>query len=190
MDIKKIKELLDRYYDGDTTLDEEKLLKRYFIDNVDIPEELSAEKKQFEIYEKIKNADVPIRDFEKDLESLIDKQKVKYPDFNRRKTVLRITAIAASLLILFGVYSSIKHFTGRPKYHDTIEDPYLAYQETKRTLLYISEKLNYGTKELNNISIINESMQKLEPVSKLDDGLEQLKYLSKMPEPENNNNNK
>jgi hypothetical protein len=170
-------------------LDEEKLLKRYFIDNVDIPEELSAEKKQFEMYEKMKNADVPIRDFDKDLELLIENQKVKYPDFNRRKTVFRIAAIAASLLILFGVYNSVKHFTGRSKYHDTIEDPYLAYQETKRTLLYISEKLNYGTKELNNISRISESMQKLEPVSKLNDGLEQLKYLSKMPVTENNNNN-
>jgi hypothetical protein len=188
MEIKKIKELLSKYYNGETTLNEEELLKRYFVDNADIPEELDAEKKQFKMYEEIKNADVPIKDFEKDLESLIDKQKVKYPDFSRRKAVFRIAAIAASLLILFGVYSSVKHFTGRPKYHDTIEDPYLAYQETKRTLLYISEKLNYGTKELNNISRINEGIEKLEPVTKLNDGLEKLKLLSKMPASENNNN--
>jgi hypothetical protein len=188
MDIKKIKELLRKYYDGNTTLNEEELLKRYFIDNVDIPQELDAEKKQFEMYEKMKNAEAQIKDFEKDLESLIDKQKVKHADFNRRRAVFRIAAIAASLLILFGVYNTVKYFTGRPKYHGTIEDPYLAYQETKRTLLYISEKLNYGTKELNNISKINEGMQKLEPVSRLDDGLEKLKLLSIMTASENNNN--
>jgi hypothetical protein len=188
MDTKKIKELLRKYYSGDTTLDEEEILKNYFTGSSDVPEELTAEKEQFTMYDRMKNADVPFSDLEKKLESIIDRQKVKYPFFHRRSMGFRIAALAASLLLLFGVYNSIKHFTDRSKYHDTIEDPYLAYQETKRTLLYISEKLNYGTKELNNISRINEGMQKLEPVTKLNDGLEKLKLLSKMPASENNNN--
>jgi len=190
MDIKKIKEFLQKYYDGDTTLEEEEILKRYFVENPDVPQELRTEKEQFAMYDRVKNADVPFKDFEKNLESLIDNQKVKYPVFNRRNVRFKIAALAASILILFGVYNSIRYFTARPKYSDTIEDPYLAYQETKRTLLYISEKLNYGTKELNNMSKINEGVQKLEPISKLNRGLGILQHLTKMPESENINNNK
>jgi len=123
--------------------------------------------------DKAGKQDVPIEDFEKKLEILIDNQKVIYPVFKRNKIWIQIAAVAASVLIIFGVYNSIKYFTGKPEYKDTIEDPYMAYEETKKTLLYISEKLNYG----------------LSTVSKLDQGLGKLQLLSKIPESENNNNN-
>ena len=188
MDIKEIKVLLQKYYSGDTTLNEEEILKRYLVDNPEVPEELSAEKEQFAMYCRAKNAGIPFDDFERNLEALIDNQKVKYPVFNMRNIKFKIAALAASVLILFGVYNSIKYFTGKPGYKDTIEDPYLAYQETKRTLLYVSEKLNYGTRELSNISKINNGIQKLEPLSRLNQGLGKLQHLSKVAESENINN--
>ena len=188
MDIKELRKLLQKYYNGETTLKEEDTLKKYFVDNPDIDEEFRAEKEQFIMFEKAEKQDVPIEDFEKKLEILIDNQKVKYPVFKRNKIWIQITAVAASVLIIFGVYNSIKYFTGKPEYKDTIEDPQLAYEETKKTLLYISEKLHYGTRELENINKLNSSVQKLNTVSKLSQGLDKLQLLSKISESENTNN--
>ena len=190
MDIKKLRKLLQKYYNGETTLKEEDTLKKYFVDNPDVDEEFRAEKEQFVMFDKAEKQDVPIEDFEKKLEILIDNQKVIYPVFKRNKIWIRIAAVAASILIIFGVYNSIKYFTGKPEYKGTIEDPYMAYEETKNTLLYISEKLNYGTRELDNINKLNSSIQKLNTVSKLNQGLNKLQLLSKITKSENNNNNK
>jgi len=191
MDFKELRKLLQKYYNGETTLKEEDTLKKYFADNPDIDEEFHAEKEQFLMFNKAEKQDVPIEDFEKKLERLIDNQKVIYPVFKRNKTWIRIAAVAASVLIIFGIYNSVKYFTGKPEYLDTIEDPQMAYEETKKTLLYISEKLNYGTRELENINKLNSSVQKLSTVSKLSKGLDKLQLLSKISESENNNiNNK
>ncbi len=187
MDIKELRRLLQKYYNGETTLKEEDTLKKYFVENPDIDEEFRAEKEQFVMFDKAKKQDVPVEDFEKKLEILIDNQKVIYPDFRRNKVWIRIAAVAATGLIIFGVYNSIKYFTGKHEYSDTIEDPQLAYEETKKALSYISEKLNYGTRELVNIDKLNSGVQKLGTVSKLNKGLDKLQLLSKIPESENNN---
>ena len=189
MDIKELRKLLQKYYNGETTLKEEDTLKKYFVDNLHIGEEFQAEKEQFVMFDKAKKQDVPFKDFEKDLEKIIDNQKVKYPVFRSNKTWIQIAAVAASVLIIFGVYNSIKYFAGKPEYKDTIDDPYIAYEETKNALQYISEKLNYGTKELNNVSKFNSGVQKLSTVSRLDQGLGKLQLLSKLPEQENSDNN-
>lgn len=189
MDIKELRKLLQKYYNGETTLKEEDTLKKYFVENPHIDEEFQAEKEQFIMFNKAKKQDVPFKDFEKDLERIIDDQKVKYPVFRSNKIWIQIASVAASILIIFGVYNSIKYFTGKPEYKDTIDDPQIAYEETKNALLYISEKFNYGTKELNNVSRLNSGVQKLSAVSRLDQGLGKLQLLSKLPEQENSNNN-
>jgi hypothetical protein len=187
MDIKELRKLLQKYYNGETTLKEEDKLKKYFIDNPNINEEFSAEKEQFLMFDRASKQNVPAEDFEKKLEILIDNQKVINPVFKRNKIWFRIAAVAASVLILFGVYNLIRYFTEKPVFKDTIEDPYIAYEETKKTLLYISEKLNYGTRELGNVAKLNSSVQKLDAVSKLDQGLGKLQLLLKITESENNN---
>jgi hypothetical protein len=190
MDIKQLRKLIQKYYNGETTLKEEDALKKYFLESPAIDEEFRSEREQFIMLDKAERQDVPVKDFEKKLEALIDNQKVIYPVFKRSKIWLQIAAVAASVLIIFGVYNSIKYLTGKHAYEDTIDDPYLAYEETKKTLLYISEKLNYGTRELENINKLNSSVQKLRTVSKLNQGLDKLQLLSKIPESENNNNHK
>jgi hypothetical protein len=187
MDIKEIRKLLQKYYNGETTLKEENRLKKYFVDNPHIDEEFRAEKEQFIMFDKAGKQDIPVEDFEKKLERLIDNQKVIYPSFKRNRIWIRVAAVAASILIIFGVYNSVKYFTGKPEFEDTIEDPYMAYEETKNTLLYISEKLNYGTRELDNVSKLSSSVEKLSTVSKLNQGLDKLQLLSKITESENNN---
>ena len=106
MNTKRIRLLLDKYYNGDTTLNEEEELRKYFIDNPVIPEEFRAEKDQFIMFDRAKNRDIPFDDFEEKLENLIDNQKVRYPVFRTNRLWIQIAGIAASILIVFSVYNS------------------------------------------------------------------------------------
>lgn len=187
MNTKRIRLLLDKYYNGDTTLNEEEELRKYFIDNPVIPEEFRAEKDQFIMFDRAKNRDIPFDDFEKKLENLIDNQKVRYPVFRTNRLWIQIAGIAASILIVFSVYNSFKYFINKSEDKGTIEDPVMAYEETKKTLYFISEKLNHGTKELTNISKLNNASQMLKPISKLDQGLNKLQILSRIPASDNAN---
>ena len=159
------------------------------VDNPDIPEEFSSEKEQFIMFDKAKNQDIPFDDFEERLEKLIDNQKVKYPVFRRNKFLIQIAGIAASILIVFSVYNSFKYFINKPEEKGTIEDPVMAYEETKKALYYISEKLNTGTKELTNISKLDNVSQMLKPMSKLDQGLNKLQLLSRISRSDDAKNN-
>ena len=105
MNSKKLRLLLDKYYKGDTTLNEEEALRKYFVDNPDIPEEFNMEKDQFLMIDKAKNQDIPFDGFEERLEKLIDNQKVRYPVLRRTKLWIQITGIAASILIVFTISS-------------------------------------------------------------------------------------
>jgi hypothetical protein len=177
MNAKKLRSLLDKYYKGDTILSEEEALRRYFVSNPDIPEEFRTEMAQFLMIDKAKNQDIPFDDFEEKLEKLIDNQKIRYPVFRRTKFWIQVTGIAASILIVFSIYNSL---TDSDEI-GTIEDPNVAYEETQKALYYISEKFNSGTKELTNISKIDDVSKMLKPVSKIDQGFSKLKVLSRIP---------
>jgi hypothetical protein len=60
--------------------------------------------------------------------------------------------------------------------------------EAQRTLLYISQTLNHGTKELSNISKINCGVENLKNLEKLNSGMDKLKLISKLNENETNEN--
>ena len=55
--------------------------------------------------------------------------------------------------------------SGVSQIEDTYKDPKKAFEETRKTLLFVSEKLNQGLDELDKIN-------------KLDEGLEEMNKLS------------
>ena len=186
MKSKEIKALLDKYYKGETTLDEEQLLRKYFLENTDVPWELVVEKEQFIMYDKAANKQVPFDDFEEKLEKLIDDQKVRHPVFRSTRFWIRVTGVAASILIVFSVYNSLKYFINKPEDMGTFDDPVMAYEETKKALYYVSTKFNRGTEKLTNVSKLEEGSKMLKNVSKLDHGLNKLQLLSKVQDSNNN----
>ena len=52
IDIQHIEKLLDRYMEGENTQDELRVLKDYFLQTKDIPENLLPYKEMFEVLEK------------------------------------------------------------------------------------------------------------------------------------------
>jgi len=180
MDIQQIKILLDKYDKAETSLDEEQALRDYFSKQSEIPAGFEAYKSQFQYFDAIRNRSRQKPELEKRLEDLVDQEFSKKPVsiFNRK--VYRWIAAAAMVIII----STTVLIFNRNRKPDlgTFDDPQLAYIEAQKTLLYVSQKLNYGTKELSNISKINSGVESLRNLEKLNSGLYKLKLLSKINE--------
>ena len=167
MDSTRVRQLLEKYYEGQTSFEEENQLKSYF--EGDVPAEFEVDKELFAGLANDKNASM--------LNSLVDNQeetgKGKTVDLHKRlRWTLRIAAV---LVLAFTIYMA-NHNSVEPvmveekqtEMEDTYENPELAYLETKKALLYLSAQLNKGTDELKNISKINQSIEQLTKLSEID----------------------
>jgi hypothetical protein len=145
-----LKTLLEKYYNGDTSVEEETSLKEYFSGD-DVLPDYEAEKEIFRLYSASGETSAPDHELESRIKSAIDEldgNKAPHAHFIRRYTVM---SIAAALLILVASYFMLKHHA-EPE--DTFSDPRLAYAETMKILNEVSVKLNKGTSELKNVSKI------------------------------------
>jgi len=128
MELSKIKQTLERYLEGETSLEEEKNLKIYFSsDNV------APELKEYQA----------LFGFFKTERQQIPQEKTKVS--HRRKYYSWVGA-AASIAIIAGLFL-FKPSTPTPDY-GTIEDPQVALQKTKEVLNLISQQMNNGKANL------------------------------------------
>lgn len=148
--IDKIKELLERYYQGVSTPEEEKILLRYFMEEK-IPESLEEERIVFLGLHGKAAPQVP-PSLEKDLCALIDtlereeSRVAKMPDAAPSIPQFRWRSFAASIILLIGLASwGLLTYSEQPRVMtETYTDPEEAYKETERILSFVSEKLNRG----------------------------------------------
>ena len=142
-----LKELLEKYYKGDTSVEEELILKEYFSGEGVLPG-YEAEQEIFRAYSASGEIIAPDDEFESRIKSAIDeleRNRVPHAPVIRRFTIV---SIAAALLILIVSYFMLKH-QAEPK--DTFSDPRLAYAETMKVLNEVSLKLNKGTAALKPV---------------------------------------
>jgi hypothetical protein len=86
--------------------------------------------------------------------------------------------IAASIALIVGISGLLIYNAQNRASKDTFSDPRLAYLETQRTLLYISNKMNKGIEPLSNISKINTGTEELRNLGKIDKSLGMLNLVS------------
>ena len=102
-DIDEIKRLLDAYYEGNTSIEQEKLLCDFFATATDIPAELEPDRELFVTLQAATETDIDIpSDLEQRLISHIDKLEAKETD-SRKKWIkpFAVISAAASIIILF-----------------------------------------------------------------------------------------
>jgi hypothetical protein len=156
MNSEEIKRLLEKYYEGDSTSQEELLLKKFFSEE-DVPGDLNDEKEIFMYYRQSSQIPEPSADFEDRIVSAINAEDGDIVRIKRRRLYVTLSGIAAGLLILAGSYF---FFTGRSEPRDTYSDPELAYAETMKILYNVSARLNHGTQALGKISLLQDETQK------------------------------
>lgn len=158
MTIEKIQEMLGRFYNAETTAQEESMLKRFFQGD-DVPRELQADKLLFsQLFND--RADVP-HNLEARLGNDIDCWDMVEKSALRKARmtgIRRISGVAAGLLLLFtlGTYLNNRPDTARPYAgcpEETYDDPKDAAGETERALTKFSIAINKGLNKMNSTTI-------------------------------------
>lgn len=188
MEPDQIKKLLEKYYDGVASQRDEQLLRNYFLNN-NVPPELLADKELFTFVQTEASSVPQPVGLEQKLENWVNQQEHTELKSRRSIKIYRFASIAAGLAILATTYFGVQQYHKQKLSKDTYKDPQVAYNEVKRTLLYISEQLNRGTKPLTNVSKINDGINGLSAFSSFGSGLKELELVSKYYESNNENNN-
>lgn len=177
MEYKDLKELLKRYYEGMSSSEEEMELKQ-------ILKEMKTEK-EFQsdalLFAGLEENDIPEPDagFEARLMTGIEKHEENRGIIRLKRRIYAITSVAAVLLILISAWFIISANTLK----DTYDDPVLAYNETREILRLVSDGMNSGREQLNDLSVINVATNGLqimkEPQSLISKELEPLRMINK-----------
>lgn len=105
-----IEELLNKYFEGETSCDEERELRRFFTRGI-VPEHLEMYRPLFAFLEAEK------QQVQTTIEEAVPKRKTPL----RRRILYGLSGIAAGLVLLLGVAGTIRHFTPRPENYVIID---------------------------------------------------------------------
>ena len=152
MSTEEIKRLLERYYNAETSEEDELRLSKHFCQE-NISDELSYEKEIFLYYHQLSNVPEPSEGFEKRIMAAVGLADQKISKSGSRRILLTLTGIAAGLLVLTGSYFFL---IKKSEPHDTFTDPEIAYAETLKILYDVSVRLNSGTLALEPMGRLQE----------------------------------
>lgn len=133
MELDKIELLIEKYFEGETNIAEENIIRDYFLSN-DVPENLEPYKAIFGYFSDAK------------------KEKAANESVIIRKRSFRWISVAASAAILLTV-GTFAYFNTE-KYNKslgTFSDPEIAFQQTQDALNLLSLKVNQGVESLEYI---------------------------------------
>ena len=142
MELANIEKLLEKYFEATTTVAEEETLQHYFLQD-DVAPHLQKYQPMFQYFstagEERFTRHVPLK----------TKRNTRY---------LQWISVAAVAVLLIGVYFG-NTFSG--KNNTVIEDPEMAYRETKKALNLIAENLNRGTEKMVYLNEYEETKNKI-----------------------------
>ncbi|MDR0420199.1 MAG: hypothetical protein LBH30_01925 [Prevotellaceae bacterium] len=155
--IEKINKLLDLYFAGDTTTEQEQELKKYFAS-----ENIAAEHK---IYQQLFDA-FETEKSEKYPDSL---PKIKPSAIRKKIFVMPLisTVIAASILMLIGIFQTERFDSYVIINGKRINDKELALHIAQAKISKVSESLKSGMKPINSMNVLHESMESLQKVKNI-----------------------
>lgn len=176
MEKKRIEKLIEKFFNGETSIGEERLLENYFSQS-NVPTSLEAERDLFRFYSSSRNEPLPENNLK---EKIIETIELEGGDLTgkKRRMIYAVTSIAASILLLIGSYFIFLHSSGTGHYKDTFDNPEIAYLETQKALLYVSEKLNTGTSGLGNLKKFDEGTKELENLKLVNKGTSGIRSIS------------
>jgi hypothetical protein len=165
MNTREIKELLEKYYEGETSLADEKALKDFFL-SAEVPSELEGYKSQFLYFAEASGDEISDREFE---EKVFAKRNVSpvVPLHPGRNRLYYISGIAATILLLIGlVFTFREDVFNRQKVNGTTTDPELVFSQTRDILALVSVNFNKGMDKMQYLGQFDRGMEKMQMLSK------------------------
>ena len=140
MELVKIEKLIEKYIEAETTLEEEKFLKEYFLNN-NIPAHLEPYKNMF-IY--FKNSS--LEHFDK---------SITLPNEKSSRSYLKWLSVAAMLIFFIGIFSVYQ------KDLKEKEEARMAYAETQKALNMIAQTLNKGNNAIAQLQVFENTQNRI-----------------------------
>ena len=166
MERDRIAALMEKYWQGETSLDEERALKDFF-NGPHVPEEWQNQAVFFQ-YLEVQRQDGAPGDNE-----IIAMLKGMEPEEPKRGKVIKLwlenaAKVAAVILIVVTAavfirqdYESKKQQLD-PVLADTFEDPQKAFEETKKALMLVSQQFDKGKKHAQKLTIFDDATEKVQ----------------------------
>lgn len=141
--IKQIELLLDKYYEGDTSIAEEQTLREFF-NNEEVPEHLLYEKAQFVFYKE---------ESSKSREIIIN---LPQDDSKLRRLNWFNYAAAAVLFVSIGWFSNVQYDKYQRK-----QEVKLAYEQTQKAMQMLASNFNKGMSGAENLALMNKTQSEI-----------------------------
>lgn len=158
MDSKRVEELLEKYWNCETSLEEESALREYF-HQTDVPDTLKDSAVLFRYFEQQRQHKMNDVAFDASL-----KNKLQPAQGKMRSLLMSSLRIAAGISVVVAsfwlVRTQMRDDTPQ-EIADTYDDPKEAFEETKRALQLISKNFGKAKKATSNINMINEATERV-----------------------------
>lgn len=143
-----IEKLLEKYDNGETSLQEEQQLRAYFSQE-DVAPHLESYKVMFQFFANTKQ-----ETFTKDVPLYTDNFREKKPSY-----IYQWISAAAVIVIMFGIFMQFNN--DEPKtFDDLTKEQQLAYNNTKEAFSLLSSKFNEGTSNVSVLGIVGDQFDK------------------------------
>lgn len=171
MDSNRIDDLLEKYWECETSLEEEKELKAYF-NKSEYDKKYADVAPLFRYYDREQKVGGLDSFFDQRIMAEIENVQPKAKGKGKVLTLFgNIAKVAAVGLIVVTAGYFIKEELSKdemkPYVSDTFEDPEKAFEETKKALQMISKNFNKGRKEVRKLSTFNEAQEKVKADNQL-----------------------
>jgi hypothetical protein len=141
MELDRIENLLEKYFDGETSIAEENELKVYF-SSEDVAQHLEQYKAMFGYFKSAKE-----QEFAQKIPLQTTKQKVAW------------LSIAASIVVLLGMFTFYNYNLNQSQDLGTYDDPQKAFEETQKALNLLSKNVNVGVQSMEYVNEYQESKE-------------------------------
>jgi hypothetical protein len=167
MNTKGIETLLEKYYEGLTTLQEEKILRDFF-QGQEVPAHLKSHQSLFIYCGFEQHHELNDRDFEQKLSRLLSDRPTEIPVIPMkpgRSRLVFITGIAAGVLLLAGLFYTFQQDVFKLHQSDN-PDCEIAYAEASQALMLVSSNLNTGMKQVERLQMVDKAMKNVQLFNK------------------------
>ena len=177
MNLHEIEKLLEKYFEGETSLPEETKLRDFFSAG-NVPERWKGLEKYFTFMIREQDQQLQDTSFDEKVMSAVKGNKLAPIIDLHRPWIYWIAGVAAGLLILLAVFVKFDPFSRRIE--DTYKDPQIAYMEARKILLFVSAKFNKGTSSLKPVTTLETGLNELKPVAAYNKGMNEVKRLDEV----------
>ncbi|MDZ7741857.1 MAG: hypothetical protein U5Q03_08945 [Bacteroidota bacterium] len=172
MNTQRIEILLDKFFEGNTSLREEEELRAFFLQK-EIPDKFLPLKDLF-VYAGEESAGTKLdKSFDHRLFRKIEESKKPAISTYRRIYIYIASGVAATVLLVIGLFNLVDTSIDQ-------SDLETAYNQTRNALIFVSEKLNQGMEPAAKVGKLNEGLQEAKKLSAFEKGMENLNKISEI----------